>query len=327
MSEQKDDDNKGFVEEVNDDGETVIRPEDQETEPEAEEANQEEEVQGEQEEEQEESKGDEEEDEGEGEATEEESEDSDLVSIDGQEYTREELEQIFETGKRVKEYQKDHEGFDPILMHRDYTKKSMRLSKVEKLAREKGLQIDDDQDPLAPTSAAPVQKEAKPEVDLSKFKKEDVEYFKSLASALGYVNKDELEKRTLMEKQQSYTSRKNKVVSDFVSEHPEYSPSNDPGDKNWNALLSEFKLYKLPTNPEKIRDLLERSHGAVSGETSKIKKAAEILAQKKINKSAASSSGGSSSGNTKKAGKGKIPEHARKGLKGYSEEELEELFS
>jgi len=239
------------------------------------------------------------------------------VELDGVEYTRSQLEQVLAIGKQVVDYQKEHPGYDPILIHKDYTRKSQELAEVKRQTVQ----------PSAPASQVN-------EPDLSEFRPEDVEYFNKIASALGFVRGEDIEKREMEKKVQTYDSIKREEINKFIDTHPEYAPSKDPGDIRWNSIRSEFDLYKLPEDPRLIGQLLERAHKAVSGMSSSFdsKKVANILAKKKAATASQSSAGGSSGGGdqtpkpTSKKNE-RLQKLALSGaLSGYTKKEIEEMF-
>ena len=235
-------------------------------------------------------------------------------------YSAEALEDILATGKKVVEYQKEHPGYDPILLHKEFTKRTMELAELK---RQTHVQVE-------PKST----KEVKSKADLSKYKAEDVELFEGLASALGYVKEGDLAQREIATKTQTYETVKRQQVNLFLEKHSEYRPENDPGDAKWSALLSEFQLYKFPEDPQRIGDLLERVHSTLvpaTGNTADVKKIAEILAKKQAAKTG-QGSGGASGGSPSKPKTNPRKEHlatiAKKGgLVGFSEEELTEIFN
>lgn len=262
----------------------------------------------------------EDEEEAESEKKEETSSEDESIEVDGVKYSKEELDQIFAVGKTVKEYQKEHPGYDPILIHKDYTKKSQELAEAKRQT----------------TVQKTEQPQQKPNIDLSKFKKEDVDYFEQLASALGYAKAKDLEEFEKKTFQRTYDSVKKEEISVFLESHPEYKPQNDKDDLRWNALKAEFDLYKLPEDPKQLGKLLERAHGAIAGSQSSVdsKKLSEILAKKRASGAAQTSSGGGGAGGGAQASKPKSKKMeslsalaAAGGLKGYSKEELEEMFS
>lgn len=236
------------------------------------------------------------------------------VAIDGSEYTKEELEEIFSTGKGIAEYKKAHPGWDPFLLERDYRIKTARLAELEKAG-------------AATVPAAEAEKKAE-QVDLSDVHPDDVTRIQKILKAGGYVSRAELDDREQKMFTASYDQVKNQVVNDFIAKHPEYHPKNDVGDTRWNTLLGEYNLFNLPKDPRQINDLLERAHRLVSGKTLVPKDAAKILAQSKVNadsKSFGGGSGGAAIPSSRKSGG--IPKDARNYLKGFSEEELSEMFS
>lgn len=233
----------------------------------------------------------------------------------------EDLDNIVTIGKQITEYQKEHPGFDPILLHKDYTKKTQELAELKRKVTTL---------PVESNSSAPVTEKKS---DLSKFRKEDIEYFQELAGALGYAKAEDIEKTKEVFFQQSYELVKREEIKKFLDTHPEYKPENDSEDLRWNAMKSEFDFYKLPEDPHKFGDLLERAHHAVSGSSFSDKtKVDSIIAKKKAAQAGQTSVGGG--GGQQKGSsqpKSKKMEHLQKlavkgGLQGYSQEELEEMF-
>ena len=237
------------------------------------------------------------------------SKDDGLVEVDGEKYKREEVEEVYALGKRIAEYQKTHPGFDPINLHRDYTKKAMELAELKK------------------QQSQPKAQEEK--VDLSDVNDRDVQLVEKILKAKGYVKRDDLAALKSQEQQTNYETEKKKQVNAFLKEHPEYRPENDPGDVKWGKLIEEFGLYKTPSDPQKIGELLDRVHSTIAKE--KIidpRQAAKILAQKKANKlgeSSAPASGGGESTGRKKVSASK--DLAKQYLKGFTDAELEEIFN
>jgi len=227
-------------------------------------------------------------------------------------YSEEELQELLETGKRIKDYQAAHPGYDPIGIHRDYTQKTMELANLKK------QQVQ---------PSAPAAKE--PEVDLSDVNAKDIEVVEKILRGKGYVHRSELEKIRTEDRRSNYEGVKKGQLKGFLDKHPEYQPSNDPTNTKWDALLNEFGLYKLPDDPSKIGALLERSHSSISGSSNSldIKKASKILAQKKINKVGASTAGGKGGGAGKGKAQNKVSPELRDYLKGFSDEEKDEIFN
>ncbi len=241
------------------------------------------------------------------------------VEIDGVKYAKEELEDIFNTGKTVKQYQKEHPGFDPLLIHRDYTTKTMELADLKKRL---------EQQP-APT-ALPVSKKSVEEVakELG-VATQDIEYVQKIAKAMGFVDQNEIQSLERDRQSRSYETVKQEKVNEFVKELAQfYHPSAKNGDANWQKLVGEYSLFKMPDDPNQIGALLKKAHqnifGAGAGNSTPIGKA---LAQAKINDMGKSTAGGGSASSIPSKSKGGIPDSARKVLRGFSEEELQEMFS
>lgn len=81
----------------------------------------------------------------------------------------------------------------------------------------------------------------------------DVELIERVLRSKGYVNKAEAN-------QMFYKAVEQEEVERFLTKYPEYKPENDPNDSNWNALQKEVGLYKLPSNPKQIFEIMERAH-------------------------------------------------------------------
>lgn len=237
----------------------------------------------------------------------------DTVEYNGKQYTASQLEDLIAAGAKVREYESSHPGFDPSLMHKDYTKKSMELADVKRKLSE-----------LETKLSQPVKLPQKIDPNLLKdVNPKDVEIVEKILQAGGYVKKDELQR-------ENYETVKKRQVSNFIKKHPEYHPDNDPGDSKWTALRAEFNLYKLPKDASVIGELLERAHKSMGGSAEdssarlNIQKAKAILAQKKVNKVGQSSNRGSSvSGKAKNV----APDKLKHFLKGYSDEELQSLVN
>lgn len=242
------------------------------------------------------------------------------VVINDKEYTKEELEEIFHVGNSVREYQKNHPGFDPILLHRDYTQKAQRLAELEK-----GLKKEPD------SSSTALQAEAGKSIeDVAKelgVNPEDVKSVQKIAKALGFIDANEYKRNEQNRFVRDYETTKQQKINEFIVKYPEYHPSQDKGDKNWSTLLEEFSLYKLPDDPTRFTTLLERAHRAVKGVTIEPMSAAKLLAQKKVNAlgKMSGASGGASGKSEKKTGG--VPPLATQYLKGFSSQELEDLFN
>jgi hypothetical protein len=249
----------------------------------------------------------------------------DKIVIDDKEYSEEEIEKMLLAGKKVYEYQKEHPGWDPILLNKQYTQVSQELAKYKR-----SISDGENKEPSAPRQPAPKQKQ-NPDVDLSEFDKEQVDTFNKIAKALGFVSKDELENLELQKRQQSYEQVKKQQIDSFIEKYPQYHPENDPGDAQWNRLKEEFGLYKLPDDPGKFYDLLEKAHTNISGSSSSVdaEKVKNIIAKKRVQKQAQTSSAdGGSEGTTKTKSLTGVEKLARSGgLKGFSDKEFDELFN
>jgi hypothetical protein len=176
------------------------------------------------------------------------------------------------------------------------------LERVRKINREK-LKKD-----LLPTDKV----EEVSEELLKDYNPEEIENFKKLAKAVGFVRKDELQ-----------TNQMSDVFDDFISEHPEYLPDSDKDDVLWKAFTEEFNLYKKPSTIKELKNLLERTHKQVIGLSSgkPLNKAAIEAKQTKI-KSAAHGGGVTT---TTEKNDSVLDSDLKKHLKGFSDDDLKEL--
>lgn len=233
-------------------------------------------------------------------------------TIDGVEYTEEELDQVLRKGKSLHEYQKAHPGFDPWLLERDYRAKTGELAELKR------------------AGAVPA-KPTEPEADLSEFEPEELARFDKIAKAKGLLTKTEVEAQERARKQTAYATERDRQRDVFLKAHPEYMPENDPGDVKWSTFLKEYKLYVEPANPSDIGSLLERAHQAVSGGAGKgpaPKDVRQLLAARKTTKVAATSAGGTNGGGSaapKDAAKSEKIARLRQHLKGFSDEEINNM--
>ena len=145
-----------------------------------------------------------------------------------------------------------------------------------------------------------------------------------MADDLGFIKKDEFQKT-------SYSGQAKNILDDFLEVHKEYDPINDKDDVLWNRFRSEFKLYKVPENPRDLKKLFNKIHNDVVGikpssdlrkieaNKEKIDSASHSASKNKSNKRAEQVVDRSQSSVTK--------EDARRGLKGFTDEEIDDLLS
>ncbi len=88
----------------------------------------------------------------------------------------------------------------------------------------------------------------------------DVQNIDRVFKAKGYITKDEFTKTI-------YEDAKTKSLNEFLDKYPEYKPENDPNDVNWNAFQRELNDLKMPSDPTRIRAVLEKAHKLVVGFT------------------------------------------------------------
>lgn len=245
-----------------------------------------------------------------------EEDDTQRVVIDGAEYDRDEIEQIFALGKGVHDRQKKtNGGWDPFALETDYRIKTAELADYK---RRFGAI-----DAPAPTPLVP----EKPKPDISDVDPADLERFERVLQAKGYVKEEDLRVREVQTLQSQYESAKNAQLGEFLEKYPQYRSD----DAAWESLLGEYNLYKVPSDPRQIGNLLLRAHKAVSGTTAiDPKTAAKILAQRRTNQVAAAANGGTAGGAVKPVVTKKTSisvANAAQYLKGFSDDEIKEILS
>lgn len=85
----------------------------------------------------------------------------------------------------------------------------------------------------------------------------DVQLIDRVLRSKGYVTKEEQSKMF-------YEAVKTEELNKFLEAYPEYKPENDPNDLNWNSLQREIGYYRMPTDPHKLREVLDRAHRAIA---------------------------------------------------------------
>lgn len=148
--------------------------------------------------------------------------------------------------------------------------------------------------------------------DLADVNPDDAKLIDRVLRSKGYVTKDEASKMY-------YKTAQDEELAKFLEKYPEYKPQNDPSDANWSSLQAELALYKMPENPHKIREILERAHKSIS----KGSIDTDIPVKKKALEVASVGAGGITKSSSKKS----LDPAMRRRLEdgGWSKEEIEEL--
>lgn len=79
-----------------------------------------------------------------------------------------------------------------------------------------------------------------------------------MADDMGFIKKEELTAQT-------YNSQADSILNDFLDDHKEYLPENDPEGILWNQFREEFSLYKQPENPKEYKKLFSKVHDNIFG--------------------------------------------------------------
>lgn len=193
----------------------------------------------------------------------------------------------------------------------------LEVDRLRRLTRQKRTQEMFD-------SPAPRRDAGKPDKDqvLSKYDKTELENLKEVlevyAEDMGFVRKDQLEQTTLQSQGQAY-------LDAFLEKHPEYLPENDKDNTLWARFQEEFKLYAKPQEPKDFQKVFDRIHREIFGvqPTSELKK---VSAQQQKLKAASHVAKAAPAGKAK-ADAPTLDPALRSKLKGFTDAEIDELFS
>ena len=187
--------------------------------------------------------------------------------------------------------------------------KALRLEAT----RLKGLLRDQRRDDLFVKQPTDIPKNEK----LADYDPEELKRFEMLATELGFARKDEIIHQTTQDKL-------NGEFEAFIEAHPEYSPENDKDGVLWNQFKSEFTLYNPPKEAKTLRKVLNKVHNEIYG-VQPAKNLSKINAsQEKIK---VASHTGASAGKETRQPTRQSSTLRTDAMKGFSEEELKELFS
>lgn len=139
---------------------------------------------------------------------------------------------------------------------------------------------------------------------------EDQAIMEKFLRAKGMVSKKEVE--TMF-----YEAVKTEELNRFLDKYPEYKPENDPGDVNWSTLQRELAWFTTPKNPRDVATLLEKAHGQVF----KVPVVSQAPAKRQV-QLAGVGAGGVQNVAPKP---GKIPAEHRAMLKGFSDEDIQDI--
>lgn len=155
------------------------------------------------------------------------------IKIGDNEYSQEELKAIVNRGGKVLEWEKKMPGFDVDKLMPDYTRKSQRLAQYEK--------------------GSVIQESPEKVIEELGIEPEQVKAFEKIAKSLGFIRQNDLTERSVDAQKDS-----------FLERHSEYLPSSPGGNEKWQRLMGEFGLYNWQANPQRVEELLERTHSEVA---------------------------------------------------------------
>ena len=139
-----------------------------------------------------------------------------------------------------------------------------------------------------------------------------------LAEKKGWVRKGDLQK-------ENYNTVANDQLESFLAEHTEYLPENDTDNTLWESFKSEFALYKQPENPKEFKRIFNKIHKEIFGiqPQQNLKKIDAAKEKIKVASHVGASTGGS--GGSRK-GTSQLDPSLKGNLKGFTDDELNELF-
>lgn len=152
--------------------------------------------------------------------------------------------------------------------------------------------------------------------DIKDIHPEDVKAVERILKSKGIVTAADVKKMT-------YEATVNDVRDQFLEEHPEYKPENDPYDEKWSRLVAEFELYRMPDNPKRVRELLDKSHKAVVARFASERSQPKPEIKKRQVELASLGSGGGQRSSPSKTLSADLKEVYRRG--GWSEEEIQKI--
>jgi|SRR3990167_812677 len=159
---------------------------------------------------------------------------------------------------------------------------------------------------------------------LENYDSEQVKELKMILAAaadeLGFVKKDELNATI-------NGNSRDEIWNSFLEKHPEYLVENDGEGAFYNQLKEEFGLYKEPTSAKDFQKLLNRCHDSIFGTKSAPLNIKKINAQQEKIK-VASHSGGTAGNKSSSSKPSANSANLRTDmLKGFTEDEINELLS
>jgi hypothetical protein len=154
---------------------------------------------------------------------------------------------------------------------------------------------------------------------LSKYNSEEIKNLEEIVDVLA-------QKKGWVRKTDIVQDRFEDIKDSWLDEHPEYLPEHDKDDILWKALTEEIKMYRSPQNPKELRKILDRAHTSVFGIRPDTALKSVKAQQEKI-KVASHAGNQAKSNSTSKQIDLDIVQNARQHLKGFSDEEINELLT
>jgi len=149
--------------------------------------------------------------------------------------------------------------------------------------------------------------------ELSGYDPDELKRFEQIATKMGFAKKDEIA-----------SDKNNSEFDSFLEAHPEYLPENDSDGVLWDQFKSEFNLYVAPSDPKSLKKVLNKVHKEIFG-TQPQKNLNKINASREKIKVASHT--GASAEKTPKVKKSVNHDLRIDAMKGFTDEEKEELFS
>ena len=146
-----------------------------------------------------------------------------------------------------------------------------------------------------------------------------VKLFERVAKNLGFVKQTDLVENSV-EAQKDI----------FISRHKEYTPGTPEADAKWASLMSEFSLYNWQAHPERVEELLEKTHKEISkttDETARGEKVLQTITTKKAQATANATGSGSGKSTIQPAAKVSQSLIEKYRQAGWSEADIKELIT
>ena len=97
--------------------------------------------------------------------------------------------------------------------------------------------------------------------ELKDINPEDIPKVERIVKKKGFVTNEDVQKMI-------YNTVKQQQLDTFLNKYPEFKQENDSDDVHWNALQKELSYYKMPTDPYRVSEVLEKARKGIQPKSS-----------------------------------------------------------